>query len=146
MKQNSFHAGDFAERVKAFRKVTTLNPNGTRSVSYVALTNNPKRWARIEQTAAVEAFEANRQVTRKTMQLTLRWFQELNAKDVLVHRGVIWDVMSVDNETHRQELTLVTCVQSGDKAQATGEEIVIPGVTLSNPDVPNYSVPFGGGS
>jgi SPP1 family predicted phage head-tail adaptor len=146
MKANKFHSGDFNERVKAFRKVTTINPNGTRSVSYVALTDHPKRSARIEQIGAVEAFEANRQVTRKTMQLTLRWFRDLNAKDVIVHRGVLWDVQTVDNETFRQELTLATCIQSADKATATGEDIVVPGEFLHNSETPVQNAPEPGGS
>jgi head-tail adaptor len=148
MKAHKFQSGDFNERAKAFRKATNINPNGTRTISYVALTNNPRRWARIEQVGAVEAFEGNRQVTRKTMALTMRWFPELNAKDVLIHRGVVWDIQTVDNNTHRNELTLVTCVQSADKATATGEEITIPGENLTNTESPviGNNAPIPGGS
>lgn len=148
MKAHKFQSGDFDERVKAFRKATNINPNGTRSIAYVALSNQPGRWARIEQVGAVEAFEGNRPVTRKTMALTLRWFSELNAKDVLFHRGVLWDIQTVDNNTHRNELTLVTCIQSADKASPTGEGITIPGETIINTEAPvvGNNAPLPGGS
>ena len=73
------------------------------------------RWAKVEQSTGDENEQADGAVERRTATITLRWFADLLATDRIVHRGVAWNIATVDQETHRNFYTIATCVRSDDQ-------------------------------
>jgi head-tail adaptor len=108
------------ERVRVQRRAVMVSSTGSVTQTWADHGSPATRWAHVEQgviqrSGGGEEEQADGAVERRHATIAMRWFADLLATDRIIHRGVAWNIATVDQDTHRHFFTIAKCVRSDDQ-------------------------------
>lgn len=99
------NAADLHDRVQLERDVITrVNGAEIRTPATVATL-----WANVDFTSGSEAFKDHTVESRSVAMVTIRWRDDVSAKDRLIHQGKRYEIKSVIPEAQRKTQILLEC-------------------------------------